>query len=133
MAANMDIPAWIAFFIGLYALAGGAGELRVNGLYLDILSELEHSPALRFVTGVVCLSLGAAIYLSNPWNLDDPLAMVVTIMGGLIAAEGGALIAVGDRFMALARRIVGVKGEFWAWVSTALGAVLVMIALSRIA
>jgi len=132
LAENLDIPAWIAFFFGLYALAAGVSELRAPGRFLELASEWEHSPGLRFLTGFCCIAVGAAIYLVNPWDLDDPLAMLMTVMGGLVAAEGAAFIAVGDRLMALARRLLGTKGGPWAYLSVALGAIFVLIAFSRI-
>jgi len=60
MAAGADIPAWIALFVGLYALAAAVGELRAPNTWWMMLKEFERSPVLRFVTGLVTLALGAA-------------------------------------------------------------------------
>jgi hypothetical protein len=66
---SADISAWIALFLGLYALAAGIGELRSPNSWSTMLKEFERSPALRFVTGLVAaLALGATIYLANPWR-----------------------------------------------------------------
>ena len=128
----MDVTAWIAFFTGIYALAAGVGELRAPGYFLELFSDYEHYPGLRYVTGIVCLMGGAAIYLVNPWDVGDPLAMLVSVTGGLLAAQGAAFIAVGERAMALARPLVGVRGLRWACFSVAVGVLLVFAAFMRI-
>src|SRR6187399_91747 len=64
MAEGTDISAWIALFLGLYALAASAGELRSPNTWWTMLKDFERIPAFRFVTGFVTLALGTAIYLA---------------------------------------------------------------------
>ena len=132
MAQFTDLPGGLAFFAGLFALALGFAELRVRGFYLELLSEWEHAPGLRFLTGVVFVLVGAAIYLANPWQVGDPLAMFVTVLGGAIVAAGLAFVAVGERMMALARRLVGVRGRGWAYALVACGVVLIAATYARL-
>tara|TARA_A100001391_G_scaffold83275_2_gene54494 strand:+ start:2185 stop:2586 length:402 start_codon:yes stop_codon:yes gene_type:complete len=132
MAQFTDLSGGLAFFAGLFALALGFAELRVRGFYLELLSEWEHAPGLRFLTGVVFVLVGAAIYLANPWQVGDPLAMVVTALGGAIVAAGLAFVAVGERMMALARRLVGVRGRGWAYALVACGVLLVAATYARL-
>src|SRR6478736_119041 len=101
MAQGADISAWIAFFLGLYALAAAAGELRSPNTWWTMLKDFERSPALRFLTGLVTLALGATIYLVNPWHPGDWLSITVTVVGGVVVAEGLLLLAAGEWFLNL--------------------------------
>ncbi len=132
MAHAEDIPAWIALFTGLYALAAAVGEFRSPGTWLAMLKDFERSPALRFLTGLVCLMLGAAIYLVNPWDSSDWLAVAVSVLGGLCAAEGMLILAAGDRFLALARRLMQSANAFWAGFSAVFGILAIAAALGRL-
>src|SRR5690606_27131847 len=98
MAETGEISAWIAFFVGLYALAAAVSELRAPDTWMAMLAEFERGPALRFVTGIVVLAIGAAIYLVNPWIPGDWLSIAVGVIGGLAVAEGLLILAAGDRF-----------------------------------
>ncbi|MBX7459807.1 hypothetical protein [Qipengyuania huizhouensis] len=132
MAEGVDIPAWIALFMGLYALAAGIGELRHPGGWAAMLEDYERNTALRFLTGIVCIGLGGAIYLVSPWRPDDWLAILITILGGWMAAEGALILAFGDGLMRLARRLMGKANQLWAWFSLILGAFLIGSALFRL-
>jgi hypothetical protein len=132
MAHAGDISAWIAFFVGLYALAAGVGEIRSPGGWGVMLKEFERSVAVRFVTGLVTLALGATIYLVNPWQTDDWLAIVVSVIGGIAIAEGLLILAAGERFLNIGRAMLGRGGRIWAGVSALLGVALVLVAMSRL-
>jgi vacuolar-type H+-ATPase subunit I/STV1 len=132
MASNADISAWIALFVGLYALAAGTGEFRNPNSWWAMLKEFERSPALRFVTGFVTLALGATIYLVNPWTPGDWLSIAVSIVGGIAVAEGLLMLASGERFLHLARMLLGRGGRVWAAFSVLLGVVAILVALSRL-
>ena len=132
MAASADISAWIALFLGLYALAAGIGELRSPNSWSTMLKEFERSPALRFVTGLVALALGAAIYLVNPWRPDDWLAVGVSALGGVAVAEGLLMLAAGDRFVHFGRALIGRAGRAWASFSALLGVAAILAGLARL-
>lgn len=132
MAEGIDIPAWIALFMGLYAVAAGIGELRHPGGWTAMLEDYERNTALRFLTGIVCIGLGGAIYLVSPWQPDDWLAILITILGGWMAIEGVLIIAFGDGIIRLARRLMGKANQLWAWFSLILGAFLIATALFRL-
>lgn len=127
-----DIPAWIALFTGLYSLAAAVGELRSPNTWWAMLKEFERSVGLRFLTGLFVLALGAAVYLVNPWNPGDWLAVAVSVMGGLMVAEGMLILAAGERFLHFARALIGRAGRAWAGFSALLGFALIAIALSRL-
>jgi vacuolar-type H+-ATPase subunit I/STV1 len=132
MAASGDIPAWFALFFGLYSLAAGIGELRSPNTWWTMLKEFERSPALRFVTGYVTLMLGAAIYLANPWRPDDWLAITVSAVGGVAVAEGLLMLAAGERFLHLARALIGRAGRAWAGFAVLFGVAAILVGLLRL-
>ena len=132
MAQGGDIPAWIAFFIGLYALAAGVGEIRSPGGWGVMLKEFERSVAIRYLTGLVTLALGATIYLVNPWVPEDWLAIVVSVIGGIAIAEGMLMLAAGERFLNFGRALLGRGGRVWAGFSALLGVAMVLVAMSRL-
>jgi hypothetical protein len=132
MIENTDVPAWIAFFLGLYALASGFGEIRHPGGWAAMIADFERSPAARFVTGLTCLAVGAAIYLASPWRAGDWLAIAVNILGGVAVAEGVLILAAGDRFAALARRLFGDALGTWAAFSVLFGFAAIVAAVMRL-
>lgn len=132
MAETLDIPAWILLFIGIYSLAASIGEWRTPGTWNAMLADFDRSAGLRFVTGFFVLALGAAIYLVNPWRPDDAVSIAVTVLGGIMAAEGVAILAIGDRFLAFSRSLMGRATRVWAIFSAALGAALIALALIRL-
>ena len=131
MAETQDIPAWIALFMGLYALAASIGELRSPGSWAAMLDGFENSEALRFLTGIVMLSLGAAIYLVNPWRPDDWLSVVIAVLGGGMVLEGIVILGFGRPFLHFASAMMGAVNRVWALMSGALGLVLICVALLR--
>ncbi|WP_228242902.1 hypothetical protein [Porphyrobacter sp. GA68] len=132
MIEQGQVPAWIALFIGIYALSAGIGGLVRPHLFATMLQDFERSPALNYVTGFVVLALGAIIYLVNPWQPDDWLAVGVTVIGGLMVLEGAFLIAVGDGFARFARQLLGQAGRAWAVASLVIGAALIVIGFVRV-
>lgn len=132
MAGPNDIAAWIAFFMGLYSLAAAVGEWRNPGTWAAMVEDFGNSAGLRFLTGIVCIALGAAIYLATADDWDDWLAVLVCVIGGIMVVEGMAILAAGDRFIGFARRLLGKTGGVWVGLSALLGAALVLAALSRI-
>ena len=132
MAEGADISAWIALFLGLYALAAGLGELRSPNGWWTMLKEFERSPALRFLTGLLVLALGSAIYLTNPWQPGDWLAITVSVISGFAVAEGLLIIAAGERFLHLARALLGRAGRAWAAFAALFGLAAILVALSRL-
>lgn len=132
MAHTDDIAAWIALFIGLYSLAAAVGELRRPGTWGVMLTNFARGPGLRFLMGFVVLAFGAAIYLVNPWRPDDWLSLLISVMGGLMVAEGVLFLAAGDRLLPFARVFIGRAARFWAGFSALIGIALIVVALARL-
>ncbi len=74
---------------------------------------------------------GAAIYLVNPWNPADWLAVLVTILGGGMALEGFVMLAWGKPFAHFASLLLGAVNRIWAMFALVMGLVLICVALLR--
>tara|TARA_B100001057_G_scaffold402687_1_gene414686 strand:- start:441 stop:839 length:399 start_codon:yes stop_codon:yes gene_type:complete len=131
MAEGQDIPAWIALFMGLYALGAAIGELRSPGSWAAMLDGFENNEALRFLTGIVVLALGAAIYLVNPYDPADWLSIAVTVMGAGMVLEGVVILGFGRPFLHFASAMIGTVNRAWALLSAGLGIVLICVAMLR--
>lgn len=127
-----NITGWITFFIGLYAVAAGTGEFRRPGFWLKMMQEFRESMALQFLTGMVTLTLGATIYLVNPWNPDDLLSILITVLGAWIFIEGALILAFGDWFLKFASKLMGAANRLWAGLSIAVGLAAIFAALVRL-
>lgn len=132
MAESADISAWILLFVGFYALAAAAGELRAPNTWWAMLNDFERSPALRFLTGFVVLVIGATIYLANPWRPGDWLSILVSVIGGLAVAEGLLILAAGDRFIRFGRMLIGRAGRLWAAIAALFGIAAILVALASL-
>lgn len=132
MAEMSQLSAWIALFLGLYLFAAGAGELRAPNTWWAMLKEFERSPGMRFLTGVAALVIGAAIYLVNPWQPGDWLAIAVSVIGGLGVAKGILVLASGDRYLHLARALLGRGSRAWAGLAVLAGLALTVVAMLRL-
>ena len=131
MGHSADISSWIALFMGLYALGAAVGEIRSPGSWAAMLDGFERNEALRFLTGIVVLALGATIYLVNPWDTSDWLSAIITIMGGGMALEGVLILAFGRPFLHFASKLFGKIDTVWALLSLVIGIVLICVALLR--
>jgi vacuolar-type H+-ATPase subunit I/STV1 len=130
--AQTDISAWIALFIGLYALSAAIGELRSRGMWAGMLDQFEANSALQFLTGIVLIAIGAAIYLVNPWRPEDWLSVLVAVLGGGMVLEGAVMLAIGRPYMHFAGKLLVSVNRFWALLAAAIGALLIVVALLRI-
>ena len=81
MAGELDYPAWIMLAFGIYALGAGLGELFKPGFWLSMVADLEAHPALRFITGIICVAIGTALYLVGPWGSGDWMLSAIKIIG----------------------------------------------------
>ena len=124
-----NITGWIAFFIGLYAVAAGTGEFRRPGYWAKMVQEVRASSALQFLTGFFTLVLGATVYLVNPWNPADLLSILITVMAAGIFIEGVLILAAGDWFLEFAGKLIGGGNRLWAGLSIALGLAAIFAAL----
>lgn len=132
MGNAANITGWITFFVGLYAFAAGIGELRRPGFWAGMVREVRASSAIQFLTGMVTIVVGAAIYLTNPYNPQDILSILITVMGAFIFLEGAAILAFGDWFLGMAGKMMNAGNKIWAGVSILIGIGAIFVALVRL-
>ena len=127
-----NITGWITFFVGLYSLAAGIGELRQPGFWAGMVREVRASSAIQFLTGMFLITLGAAIYLANPYNPKDVLSILITVMGAFMFLEGAAIMAFGDWFLGLSSKLMNSGNRIWAIFSILIGVAAIFVALVRL-
>lgn len=132
MAQTATISAWILLFFGIYSLSASLAEFRQPGFWKSMIDDFEKVPALRFLTGIFCLTLGAAIYLANPWVPGDWMSVVVTVLGAWILVEGVLFLAFGDKFIRLSAMMMGGGMRIWAIIGGLLGIAMIAVSLMRL-
>ena len=126
------VAAWSALFLGLFAIVSALGELRRPGSWRKMVSEIEHSPALQLVIGMVEFGGGIALYLANGWNPQDWLACIMKIVGGMMIIEAMVVAAFSDIYLHFWMRALGRDWRGWALVSLLLGAWMTIAGLWRL-
>jgi len=127
-----NISGWIIFLVGLYALAAGIGGLRDPENWEKMMWEMERSRALQFFAGLITFVLGAVIYLVSPLNFADWLSILVSVLGGIMMLEGLAWFAFPDKFIGIARLMMGSGSRLWPILACILGLVLGVVGLIRL-
>lgn len=123
--------AWSSLFLGLFAFAAALGELRRPGGWRRMMQELGTAPALQLIIGLLELALGTLIYIVNPWNSGDWLALVMKTLGAVMMLEALLICALADRFLHIWTRILERGSRGWAAFSLVLGLVLIFAATYR--
>lgn len=131
MDTAIDPTAWSALLMGLTALFAGIGALRKPGAWRVMIEEVEKSPALQFVCGMLELLVGGVIYLANPWLPSDLLACVLKTMGGLMMIEALAILGFVDIYTQFWLRSLSHMHRGWAMTTVVIGLALTVPALLR--
>jgi hypothetical protein len=121
MTVTYDPTGWSALLLGLAALAAGVGALRKPGIWRTMLEEIEASPTLQFLCGMLELVVGGMAYLGNPWVPADLLACVMKTLGGLMMIEALAIIGFVDIYSQFWLRSLTHMHRGWALTTVALG------------
>ena len=130
---TFDPTAWAAMLLGLTALFAGIGALRKPGAWRTMIEEVERSPALQFLCGMMELVIGAVVYLANPWLPSAILACVLKAMGGLMMVEALAILGFVDIYTQFWLRSLTHMHRGWALSTVALGLVLTIGGAARLA
>lgn len=117
----IDVTGWSALLLGLTATFAGVGALRKAGAWRTMLEEIEASPALQFLCGMMELVIGAVVYLANPWLPSDLLACVLKAIGGLMMIEALAILGFVDIYSQFWLRSLTHMHRGWAMSTVALG------------
>jgi len=124
MIMTIDATGWSSLLLGLAALAAGVGALRKPGIWRTMLEEIEGSPTLQFVCGMLELVVAALVYLANPWAPADLLSCVMKATGGLMMVEALAIIGFVDIYSQFWLRTLTHMHRGWALTTVVLGLAL---------
>jgi hypothetical protein len=128
----IDATAWAAMLLGVFTLAAAVGALRKPGVWQTMVSEIEQSPALQLLCGLVELLLGAAIYLANPWVPADILTCIMKAIGGLMMIEALIVVAFSDLYFHFWLRNLAHMHRAWVTVTLICGLALTTAGLARL-
>lgn len=133
MPATMNMTAWSSTLLGLYILFAGVGALRNPRTWRTMIEEVNQSPALQLVAGLLELLVGAAVYLANPWTPSDLLACVLKTVGGLMMIEALAVVGFCDIYANFWLRNLTHMHRGWALFTILFGLVLSVLGMLRFA
>jgi len=106
MTTAIPLTLHLLVLIGLYELAAGLAGFTGRISWPALLDEFERSPALTFITGFMVFALGGVVILVHCiWT--DPLAILVSAVGWIAAAEGLLILVAPGPLLTLSRRFVG--------------------------
>lgn len=131
MESTFDAVAWSATLLGAFAVAVAVGALRQPGKWAQMVLEIEESPALQLLCGFAELFVGAAIYLSSPWDAGDLLSMLMKGLGGLMMAEALVVMAISDLYFQLWLKNLAAMRRGWPLVTLLAGLVLAGAGMAR--
>lgn len=131
MTLVVDMTAWSATLLGLFAVFAGVGALRKPGIWQTMIEEIEKSPALQLLSGMLELFLGAVIYLANPWLPADLLSCVMKALGGFMMLEALVVLGFSDLYIHFWLRNLSFMHRGWALFSFALGLALLVPGVLR--
>jgi uncharacterized protein YjeT (DUF2065 family) len=120
----MDYTGWSAVLLGLYTLFAGIGALRNPRAWQTMIEEVNRSPALQLLCGLLELLVGALVYLANPWVPADLLSCVMKAMGGVMMLEALVLVAFCDIYSQFWVKNLTHMYRGWAMLTVALGLAL---------
>ena len=132
MPLPFDPTAWSAMLLGLTALFAGIGALRKPGAWRVMLDEVERSPALQFLCGLMELVIGTVVYLSNPWVPADLLSGALKVLGGVMMVEALMILGFVDIYTQFWLRSLTFMHKGWALSTMALGLVLTVLGSLRL-
>ncbi|MCW2414500.1 hypothetical protein [Sphingobium sp. B8D3D] len=128
----IDATAWAAMLLGAFTLAAAIGALRKPGLWQTMVKEIEQSPALQLLCGLVELILGAAVYLANPWIPADILTCIMKAIGGIMMIEALVVLAFSDLYFHFWLRNLANMQRIWVALTLACGLALTVAGLMRL-
>lgn len=131
MTHPIDASAWSATLLGLYVLFVGIGALRSPNAWNILLKEIGESPALQILCGLLELTLGALVYIVNPWAAGDVLSCVLKALGGLMMIEALVITAFSDFYTHLILRTLRHAFGALTLAMIVFGAVLLVAGLMR--
>ncbi len=126
-----DMTGWTALTLGLFTLFAAIGAFRKPGVWQTVVKEIEESPALQLVCGMLELVTGAAVWLLNPWISADILTCVMKVLGAAMVIEALFVIGFSDIYFHFWLRNLSHMHRGWAAVTLVCGAVLTAAGMMR--
>lgn len=117
----IDLTGWSALLLGLFGLFAATGALRKPNHWLNLVTEVERSPALQMLCGGLELVTGILVYLANPWVPADPLTCVMKGLGGLMMLEALVVLGFSDLYFHFWLKNLAFQQRAWAWFSFLFG------------
>ncbi len=120
----------LAKAMGAYMIAGGLSGFIGGDRWTRIMEAFRDDAAITFISGVFVFVMGAAIIMAhNIWT--DPLAIFVSLIGWVAAAEGLILIAYPDPLLKMGFSLMrpGIVKGFAAF-TIILGVILLALGLT---
>jgi len=128
MTTAIPLTLHLLVLIGLYELAAGLAGFSGSINWRAIIDEFDRSPALTFITGFMVFVLGGVLIIVHSiWT--DPLAVIVSAIGWIAAAEGLLLMAKPRALFAFSRRLVG-NQMLISTLATIFGLILIVLGLT---
>lgn len=125
MPQMINFTAWSSLLLGMAALFAGIGALRKPGVWQVMIEEVEKSPALQFVCGLLELLIGTLVYMANPWLPNtDLLACAMKALGGFMMIEAIAILGFCDIYTQFWLRSLSHMHRGWALFTVAFGLAL---------
>jgi hypothetical protein len=128
MTETLTVTQLLAVFVGLYLVAAGIGLLSERDSNSKMLAEFQDNTALGFITGAFAFAVGAAmIAIHNLWT--SPLAILVSVIAWWTLLKGVCLLAIRQRFLALANVVLFKNSALSGALVITFGAALLMAGL----
>ncbi|WP_429910697.1 hypothetical protein [Glycocaulis sp.] len=93
-----EITVILAQILGGYMLVMGAAMLIDRTLIARLLASLNDNIGLTVTMGLIALMIGLVIAATHT-RWDNPLAIIVTLIGWAAIAEGALILWLQNRFM----------------------------------
>lgn len=117
----IEFTGWSALLLGLYTLFAGIGALRNPAAWGSMIGQVNASPALQLICGLLELLVGALVYLANPWAPADLLACVMKGIGGIMMLEALAVVGFCDIYSQVWLKNLTHMYRGWALFTVVLG------------
>lgn len=122
MPMDDHITGWLLTVFGLYAIAAALGEHLRPGQWKKMIDELNESAALSFLAGLLVLSMGTAISLAHPLDVNAGWrALLVNVIGYGMVIEGLTFLAFPKSLSQLGAQLMTAANPLWVVISAVLG------------
>ena len=126
-----DMTGWTGLALGLFTLFAAIGAFRKPGVWQTVVKEIEESPALQLISGMLELVTGTAVWLLNPWIPADILTCIMKSLGAAMVIEALFVIGFSDLYFHFWLRNLSHMHRGWAVVTLVCGAALTAASMMR--